>query len=58
MQVQLRNRSDSSPVQDGMADKQSNSFVVELSRPPPPPRASTFTFGSPSSGHVECPDGM
>ena len=42
MQVLLRERSDSSPVQD---DGQSTSLMVELSRPPPTPRDSKSTAG-------------
>lgn len=62
VQVHLRNRSDSSPVQDDVVDKHSNSLLVELSRPPP--EDSTFTVDSPPGGQgaeeeqSEFPEGM
>ena len=61
VQVHLVNRIDSSPVQDDVVDKHSNSLMVELS--PPPPGDSTFTVDSPP-GQVaeveqsEFPEGM
>lgn len=46
VEVVLRNRSDSNPVQDKVATEPNNSFKVELSRTPPPEKA-TFTTSSP-----------
>ena len=64
VQVTLRNRSDSSPVQDSVVNKHSNSLVVNLSRPPPPSSDTTFIIGSQPTGHItgdeqsEFPEGM
>ncbi|XP_022782887.1 uncharacterized protein LOC111323722 isoform X10 [Stylophora pistillata] len=46
VEVVLRNRSDSNPVQNKVATEPNNSFKVELSRTPPPEKA-TFTTSSP-----------
>ena len=63
MQVMLRNRSDSSPVQDDAVNRHSNSLMVELYRPPPQPRDSMFIAGFPTDDQVEdhqseFPEGM
>lgn len=63
MQVLLRNRSDSNPVQDELLNKQTGSFMVELSRPPPPPTKAPFTVALAPNGEIEghqseFPEGM
>ncbi|XP_078358377.1 uncharacterized protein LOC144643107 isoform X2 [Oculina patagonica] len=50
VQVHLRNRGDSSPVQDDVGNKHSNSLMVELSRPPP--RDATLTVGCLPTGQA------
>lgn len=47
MEVVVKNRSDSNPVQDEVATEPNNSFAVELSRLPPPLEKATFTISSP-----------
>ena len=58
MQVMLRDRSDSNPAQDEVADKHNNSFTVELSHLPPPPTGSTLAGGFPPDHQSEFPEGM
>ena len=63
MQVMLRDRSDSNPAEDEAVDKQSGSFTMDLSRPPPPPTGSTLAGGFPPADEIEdhqseFPEGM
>lgn len=50
MEVMLRTRSDSNFVQD---DPKTSSLTMELSRPPAPPRSSTFTVDLSPDGQEE-----
>ena len=52
MEVMLRTRSDSNPVQD---DPKTSSLTMELLRPPAPPRSSTFTVDLLPDGQEEEP---